>query len=88
MRIVGLTERLSRELRLLWNKSPKESNGLVFGVTSTVKNAWKAACKDAGLDDLRFHDLRHTATTRLIRAGVPATEVMKVTGHTQTKTFL
>lgn len=87
-RTVGLTTRAQEELYELWEKSAKCRNDLVFGITNTVKNAWKAACEEANIRDLRFHDLRHTATTRLIRAGVPATEVMKITGHTQMKTFL
>lgn len=87
-RTVGLTARAQRELYSLWNQSAMCENDLVFGITNTVKNAWKAACEEADIKDLRFHDLRHTATTRLIRAGVPATEVMKITGHTQMKTFL
>ncbi|MBX3291578.1 MAG: site-specific integrase [Acidobacteria bacterium] len=87
-RLVGLTERAVKELENLWDRSPKDVRGLVFGITSTVKNAWKSLRQECGLSDLRFHDLRHTATTRLIRAGVPASEVMKITGHTQLKTFL
>jgi integrase len=31
---------------------------------------------------------RHTATTRMIASGSPHTEVMKITGHTELKTFL
>ncbi len=87
-RIIGLSGRATGELLQLWNCSPKEGDQLVFGIRNTVKAGWKAACKEADIADLNFHDLRHTATTRLIRAGVPASEVMKITGHTQTATFL
>jgi integrase len=34
-----------------------------------------------GLTEVVFHDLRHTATTNLRRAGVDALTVMKITGH-------
>lgn len=87
-RCVGLSTRALAELVTLWESSPKEPDELIFGLSSTVKNAWKSACEEARIDDLRFHDLRHTATTRMIRAGVPASEVMKITGHSQLKTFL
>lgn len=87
-RIIGMTPRVKDELNKLWELSPKKLNMSVFGITNTIKTAWKSACKEAEIEDLRFHDLRHTATTRLIRAGVPHTEVMKITGHTQIKTFL
>lgn len=87
-RTVGLTQRCVDELGRLWELSDKNPNTLVFGITSSIKNAWKSACSEAAIDELRFHDLRHTATTRFVRSGVPASEVMKLTGHTQIKTFL
>ena len=86
-RVVGITPRLKNELEALWEESPKEYNRLVFGVT-TIKRSWETACKLAGVRDFRFHDCRHTATTRMIASGSPHTEVMKITGHSQLKTFL
>lgn len=38
-------------------------------------------CRQAGLSDVGFHDLRHTATTNLRRAGGEALAAMKITGH-------
>lgn len=87
-RIVGLTPRLKEELVLLWEQSPKDGGGLVFGITNSIKHAWATACDLAGITDFRFHDCRHTATTRMIASGSPHTEVMKITGHSQIKTFL
>jgi integrase len=40
----------------------------------------------AGLPDVRFHDLRHTAATRLVAAHLPLPEVGRVLGHTQANT--
>ena len=76
------------ELQKLWEESPKEKERLVLGITNTVKTSWKTACKLAEIEDFRLHDCRHTATTRMIASGSPHTEVMKITGHTQLKTFL
>ncbi len=87
-RTVGMTPRLKEELLKLWDTSPKERKGLVFGITTTIKTAWKTACHLAEIKDFRLHDCRHTATTRMIASGSPHTEVMKITGHTQIKTFL
>lgn len=87
-RTVGMTPRLREALERLWDMSPKDKSGLVFGITDTIKTAWKTACRLSNVKDFRFHDCRHTATTRMIASGSPHTEVMKITGHTQLKTFL
>jgi integrase len=87
-RTVGLTQRLWDELQRLWDISPKDPKGLVFGISSDIKRGWKSACKDAGITDLRFHDLRHVMTTRLVETKALHTqEAMKITGHTQERTF-
>ncbi|MEQ1762306.1 MAG: site-specific integrase [Pyrinomonadaceae bacterium] len=87
-RTVGITERLKKELEAMWETSQMDPQALVFGLTNTIKTAFGSACEDAKLEDFRFHDCRHTATTRMIASGSSHTEVMKITGHTQLKTFL
>lgn len=87
-RTVGITSRLKEELLKLWNESPKEKDYLVFGITNSIKTAWKTLCDKSNVKNFRFHDCRHTATTRMISSGSEHTEVMKITGHTQLKTFL
>ena len=42
-----------------------------------MKTACDKACRRAGIRNLRLHDLRHTASTNLRRAGVDATTAMK-----------
>ena len=46
-----------------------------------MKTAFDKACRRAGITNLRLHDLRHTASTNLRRAGVDATTAMKIVGH-------
>ena len=46
-----------------------------------VKKSFKGACSDVGIDDLRFHDLRHTFATRLIENGVDIITVRDLLGH-------
>lgn len=87
-RTVGITERLKQELVGLWQRSPKNPNFIVFGISADVKNAWRSALAEADIGNFRFHDCRHTATTRMIASGCHHTEVMKITGHSQMVTFL
>ena len=46
-----------------------------------VRTAFKTACNRAGIENLRFHDLRHCAATNLRRAGVDTTTAMQIIGH-------
>ena len=86
-RAIGMTERLFLELQSLFEKSTKDSDSLVFGITDTVKRSFAGACRDAGIEGFRFHDCRHTAITRMVQSGMAAHLIMKVSGHTQPITF-
>lgn len=77
-----MTSRLESELKRLYENAPKDPEGLVFGIKDNFKNGFAATCKAAGIENLRFHDLRHTAITRMIEAGMQPAEVMRVSGHT------
>jgi len=85
-RQVSLTTRLALELEKLWYASPKVRDRLVFGFTNNVKKSFTSVRVKAGLPDIRFHDLRHTAATRLVAAHLPLPEVGRVLGHTQANT--
>jgi integrase len=47
----------------------------------SIREIFSRVCRETGLSDVVFHDLRHTATTNLRRAGVDALTAMKITGH-------
>ncbi|MGQ9663140.1 MAG: tyrosine-type recombinase/integrase [Kiritimatiellia bacterium] len=46
----------------------------------TLKHAWESVRKAAGVA-CRFHDLRHTAITRMLEAGAPEHAVRAIVGH-------
>ncbi|MCH7519920.1 MAG: tyrosine-type recombinase/integrase [Candidatus Dadabacteria bacterium] len=46
-----------------------------------LKVFFKIASKNAKIEDLRFHDLRHTAATRLVESSIPLHAVAKLLGH-------
>lgn len=43
---------------------------------------WSKAREEAGRDDLRFHDLRHTGATMAAQTGATLAELMSRLGHT------
>lgn len=47
---------------------------------SNWRTAWRHACREAGLIGLRFHDLRHTAATKLLEQGFPHAVVAQILG--------
>lgn len=48
-----------------------------------VSEQFKKALDNAGLPEVRFHDLRHGAASLLLMQGVPSRVVMDVLGHSQ-----
>ena len=47
----------------------------------SISASFTRACKALGIENLRFHDLRHEAASRLFEAGYQIQEVALVTGH-------
>lgn len=54
----------------------------------TIKRAWHTARTAAGLDDLHIHDLRHSAASFMINAGIDLYAVGKVLGHADHKSTM
>ena len=46
-----------------------------------VRHAWDRLVKRAGIEDLRFHDLRHEAVSRFFEMGLSVPEVALISGH-------
>jgi integrase len=46
-----------------------------------LKEAFKGACKKAGILDFRFHDLRHTAASLLAGGGCDLITLQNILGH-------
>ncbi|NVJ65981.1 MAG: site-specific integrase [Gammaproteobacteria bacterium] len=69
---------------------PIDTNLIFFGEPGrngkrkpyTIGKIWLALVRDkAGIEDLKFHDLRHEATSRFVEAGLSDQEVSSITGH-------
>lgn len=54
----------------------------IFPVTEgTVSSLFPRACKALGIEDLRFHDLRHEGVSRLFEMGYSIEQVALISGH-------
>jgi integrase len=80
---VPLSSRAVATLSALRPATSSELKGSVFpGLTANaLKLAFRRAVERAGVPDLRFHDLRHEATSRLFEKGLSVMEVASITGH-------
>jgi integrase len=54
-----------------------------FIVHTTLLYHFSKLLKEAGLPQVRFHDLRHSAATLLLSMGVPAKVVQELLGHSR-----
>lgn len=79
MRDVPLSERAIEVLQALG--PGKEDEPLVTLTYEALKAAWRRVCERADLKNLRLHDLRHTAATRMALLTGNVFLVQALTGH-------
>lgn len=72
---------LSENALSILKKLPKESNTVFDTTAYALRMAFGRARKRAGIDNFRFHDLRHEATSRFFEKGLNVMEVSSITGH-------
>ena len=68
---------------------PVDTNLLFYGEPGrdkkrkpyVINKLWNQALERADIHDLRFHDLRHEATSRFVEAGLSDQQVSSITGH-------
>jgi len=64
-------------------------NDRIFPVTKcALKMAWGRMMVLSGLEDLRFHDLRHEAVSRFFEMGLTVPEVASISGHRDMKMLM
>jgi len=82
-RIVPINKTLYQELLSLFEKAKGEyvftdGNGHPFG---DIKKGFLAAVRRAGLEDFRFHDLRHTFGSYMVMQGADLRTIQQIMGH-------
>lgn len=71
----------ARDVLKRWSKVRRLDTDRVFPETAGFHHRWWDALERAGLEDFRFHDLRHTAASYLAMNGATLSELAAVLGH-------
>lgn len=64
-----------------WLFFPRRGGDRFFVGNNFVREVFKPACVELGIPQMRWHDLRHTAATRALRAGASLEEVRLFLRH-------
>ena len=81
-------EVLRAQLRGSENVIPIEETTLFSYTARGLSGAFLRLCRKHGLENLRFHDLRHEATSRFFEKGLNPVEVAAITGHKDTRMLM
>ena len=84
------TAPFTRKLERILLKMHKRtgSGDYVFPTTkNAIRVAFNKAKKIAGIEDFRFHDLRHEAISRMFDEGLDQVDIMKITGIKSAQTL-
>ncbi|MGK0547382.1 site-specific integrase [Halomonas cupida] len=75
--------KLTHEAMAIIKRQPRfQGEARIFPYNGkSIGTRWRAATAACGIEDLRFHDLRHEATSRLFEAGYEIVEVQQFTLH-------
>ena len=95
-RTIKMSPKLKEVLELYRIKCPESPHDLVFCSKrgnpihpwNIINREFKPALKQAGLREIRFHDLRHTFTALLIAKGENVLSIQRQLGHASIQTTL
>jgi integrase len=81
------------ETLAVWKEqnAPVKDDDLVFpspvsgGELDNVKKSWAGVLKDAGIENFRWHDMRHDFASQLVMKGVDLNTVRELMGHADMK---
>ncbi|KAE8546190.1 integrase [Marinobacter nauticus] len=62
-------------------RQPKTGDRIFPCQVKAISTAFRRALEKVGIEDMRFHDLRHEGISRLFEQGYGVMEVAKVSGH-------
>ena len=78
----------------VWHRQARGKNELLFPSPKTgvemdnCKSAWEKLLLDAGIENFRWHDMRHDFASQLVMKGVDLNTVRELMGHADMKMTL
>lgn len=89
---IPMSKKLRSTLLEMYKTSFQNKYVFTNPLTSTkyvdIKKTFKSVCNLAKVENLRFHDLRHTGATRMVDAGVPLPVVKQILNHANIQTTM
>ena len=86
---------LNSQARAILDRQPRGDSGFVFPSPldpsrprSDHLGLWYRVRREAGIEDVRLHDLRHTHASHAVMNGVPVPVVSRLLGHSNTRMTL
>ncbi|MDE0173054.1 MAG: site-specific integrase [Defluviicoccus sp.] len=86
---------LNSRARAILERQPRGESPFVFPSPfdparprSTQLRLWNRVRREAGIEDVRLHDLRHTHASHAVMNGVPVPVVSRLLGHSNTRMTL
>ena len=79
---------LNSQARAVLERQPRSESAYVFPASTDSRRPlshhlplWRSVRKEAGIEDVRLHDLRHTFASHAVLQGVPLPVVSRLLGH-------
>jgi integrase len=78
---IEILERLKSQEKVAQNEDVDPTAPMFPTTAVALRLAWDRLMRRAGLENLRFHDLRHEAVSRFFEMGLTTPEVASISGH-------
>ena len=72
---------LTKKAAQILDRLPRKEDRAFPTTDYTIRHGWDRLVKRAGIEGLRFHDLRHEAVSRFFEMGLSVPEVAAISGH-------
>lgn len=84
---------MTETLKTLFKEMKRESEYIFINPQTKkpykdFRRLWNKAKADAGIENLRFHDLRHTVATRLAKNNIPIPTIKGILAHSDVSTTM